>query len=385
MPAHRGALESAFRLAHKLAGCGHRENLQARLRACHGLGTCASVTLTHVANDIGLSRERVRQIDNLAIERLAEMDSARAALVAALGVIQDAGPGWRDATRAARRVLGDDIYLPSLLRLADAFGYKVPPVGLARVMEAHGISKDLLACALERAAGFEAPAGLIAKWLKEPIDASDEPAPLWVIELAQHAHDWQHRLVGFPEGYENLSQPELIREVMRRTGKTRAEMMDALQVRRATFDRWLWPANQPAPISDAKLTLLALLAHSAPKVPPPRRRQLGSSEKQYALNGVPGCARSAVARSTRARISLHKLCQSACFQPPSFPAEGWLLVCETHSEHHRVPSFSKGARLATTPEQWCTTCANMVGATKNRPGANQVGVNEVTSAASPSP
>lgn len=340
-------------IAYHLGSSGgfYQELIQKRF----GLTVSHATTLEELAQEAGCTRERVRQIETQFIEHieaLARTGVTRFPDLAPLrNALKQSNGTWADGTRVAATLLGFDVYLPGLYRLANAISYRLPPVGFGSLVLAHGYTLDEVKTRLELTLGKPVPAKDIAAWTAAPHRQTFKDAPVWAIEALKRSEVEPQKTL--PADLDGLPQRELIRKLMLRSGFTRKQMMEYLDVNRSTFDRWLWPAESPTPIPPVMMLKFISLAGSVGTEEKPRTRHLGPP-KEYNHEGIPGCARRSRSRETGAMIALYKTDQASL--PPGIE-KSWATVCEDHKVVAGFDNFATGLRAMSQAFAWCPDCA----------------------------
>lgn len=322
-----------------------------------GIGTARAETLEHLATEVGCTRERIRQIESRFIDQISRHVSRGESrfpswdpLIKALAASDGT---WTDATQRAEALYGTSIYLPGLTRLANASGVRLPVVGFDALVRARGYSVPEVRALLERTLAKRLQPSTVAAWCLAPYKGGHQDAPVWAIQALLAAERTPE--VDFSPDLKALSQPELIRALMRRSGFTRAKMMSYLEVNRSTFDRWLWPADNPVTMPLASRSKLVQLSKQVGTEDKPRKRHLGPP-KEYATKGIPGCARQSRSRLTDTLVTLYKTAQAK-----NLPKEcegPWTTVCEDHRVAANWPSFSEGLAAMATSMDWCPDCGS---------------------------
>lgn len=319
-----------------------------------GLTVSSPVTLETLAQDAGCTRERIRQIETqfiAHIEAMAAKGNARFPDLEPLRTtLRQANGTWADGTRRAEELLGYPVYLPGLFRLTNCAGYRLPPVGFGSIVLAHGYSAEEVRLRLETTLAKRIQAKEVAAWMAAPHKQNFQDAPVWAIEALKRSETEAPKTL--PDEFEGLSQRELIRVLMLRSGYTRRQTMDYLEVNRSTFDRWLWPADNPTPIPPAIFVKLVELAHKVGPDELPRTRHLGPP-KEYAHEGIPGCARRSRSRESGSVIALYKTDQANL--PPAVVGP-WTTICETHNVAANWKNFATGLRAMAQAFVWCPDC-----------------------------
>lgn len=331
------------------------------IRQRFGLGTKIARTLQELSVEVDCTRERVRQVEQLVLKELplgvpVDMSELNEA-------IMHSNRTFTGATEAAAKLLGDDIWLPGVDKLAQSFGQPLPAYGFGAIARERGFSEKEAWQRVELCSTQKVPPKQVARWMRSPEQKDYEDAPAYAVAalLSDDVPATVEELE-IPAYLEGLSQPEQIRAVMLRSGFTRREMMESLGVQRSTFDRWLWPASNPVQMPPAAKVLLTQLAYLAGEKPRPRNRRLGAN-KEHAVDGIPGCARRSRSRESGAELSLHRTKQSKLYNKYAGP---WVVVCDTHRMLTEVESFAAGLECMAHPMSWCPQCAGTVPA---RPGA----------------
>lgn len=322
-----------------------------------GLTTTEAVTLQMLAGEAGCSRERIRQIETQFIsqvEALARAGNSRfPSLAPVVTALRSSDGTWADATRRVAELFGYAVYLPNFYRLIQHAGNRLPPVGFGPLVQVYGHTPDEVRARLNAAAGKAVSVKDIAAWSAEPHKINFEDAPTWAIDALKGDPPAVAVPKALPADLDALPQRELMRVLMLRSGYTRKQMMGYLGVNRSTFDRWLWPATNPTPLPPTMKSKLAELAEKAGPVEKPRTRHLGPP-KQYALEGIPGCARKSRARETGALIILYKTDQADL---PASITKSWATVCDTHKVAAQWDNFATGLRAMAQAYEWCPDCA----------------------------
>lgn len=346
------ALKEAVAYYLGASGGLYRDVIQRRF----GIGTSQAETLERLAVEVGCTRERIRQIESRFVDQVtrhAEQGSTYfpswEPLIRALAASNGT---WADATERACAIYGMPIYLPALTRLANAGGARLPVVGFDAMVRVRGYSVTEVRSLLERTLAKRLPPSVVAAWCQAPYKGGHQDAPEWAIRALLTAERTPE--ADFEPELKELSQPELIRALMRRSGFTRVKMMEHLEVNRSTFDRWLWPADNPVALPLATRSKLVQLSKQVGSVDQPRKRHLGPP-KEYATNNIPGCARQSRCRATNTTITLYKTAQAKVL--PAECAGPWTTVCEDHRVAANWGSFSDGLAAMSTPTNWCPDCA----------------------------
>lgn len=339
-------------VAYHLGSSGgiYQELIQKRF----GLTTSQPATLEALALDVGCTRERIRQIETQFVahsEALAATGVTRFPDITPLRVaLRHSNGTWAEGTRRVEELLGFPVFLPGLYRLVNCFGGRLPPVGFGSIVLAHGYTLDEVKSRLEMTLGKRIPTKDIAAWTAAPHRRNFEDAPVWAIEALKKSEE--KPLKALPPDLEDLPQRELIRKLMLRSGFTRKQMMEYLEVNRSTFDRWLWPAERPTPIPSVAMLKFIELAGQVGTTERPRTRHLGPPKK-YDFEGIPGCARRSRSRETGAMITLYKTNQATL--PPGI-TKAWATVCEDHQVVAEFSNFATGLRAMAQTFAWCPDC-----------------------------
>lgn len=331
----------------------YQETLQQRF----GLNAREPFSLRALSEDVGISRERVRQIERSFLTQYAAELKARPGMHTywphIFEAIQRSDQTWRDASRRVGEVLGFPVYLPSIYQLAASLGIHLPEIGFDKVAAARKLDEESVRYRLELSLGRRFSAKDVKRWLTPPPSKQHEDAPVEILRALVAADNMKEPEL--PDDLRDLSQPELIRELMQRSGFSRRQMMDYLYVQQSTFDRWLWPAENPTPIPFASRVALARLAHDVPAVPvSPRKRHLGP-RKAHSLNGVAGLVRHSMCRDTESMIAFYRRDQAANL--PKESVGPWTTVCETHRVLVDWPRFADGFNAMAQSREWCPDCA----------------------------
>lgn len=322
------------------------------IRQRFGLGTTVGRTLQELSGEAKCTRERVRQVEQLALRELplgVPVDMSELA-----EAILRSNRTYVGATQAAARLLGDDIWLPGIDKLAKSFGQPLPAYGFGALARELGYDEKAAWQLIELRSTQKFTAKQVSRWMRSPEQKDFEDAPAYAVAaLLSQDEPASVEELEIPEWLQGLSQPEQIRAVMLRTGFTRREMMDWMGVQRSTFDRWLWPASNPVAMPPGATKQLVKLAHLSGDAARPRKRRLGAN-KQHAVDGIPGCARRSRSRESGADLSLHRTKQSELYHQYAQP---WVVVCETHRILIEVLSFADGLEAMAHPLSWCPHCA----------------------------
>lgn len=321
-----------------------------------GLGVAKPMTLGALAAEVGCSRERLRQVESRFLEE--RIPSLRCPSLEPLAqAIGESNRTWEDAQERVSVVLNEPVWLPALAKFAAAAKEPLPRVGLGATAQALELDDRAVWEVLELQTMQRLTLKQVQAWMRDPGSVQYEQTPVWAIEALRAYGSTQGVEVTLPESLQGLSQPELIRAVMINAGLTRAEMMDAMQVKRATFDRWLWPKEKPAPMPPGKFALLATIAKYAGENPRPRRRRLGAN-KQHNTDNIMGCARRSVSRESGTQVSLHRTSQSPTYTAEKYK-KPWVTVCEDHGQVKQWTSFAEGWKMLAHPREWCGECQRL--------------------------
>lgn len=347
----RRALEQAIE-----AGVAPSQTYGVLMQRRFGLGITHPVTLQDLSAQANCTRERIRQVEQRLMRRISAYWPDTAWLNAE---ILRVGRTRAALSQVLVNALGPDIWPNGIERLAQAAGQPLPPCGFDRVAEALGLNATEVWQFLELKSMRKLRAADVRNWMLPEEAPNHEEAPSWalgvLVDFLEQGGSRENALTEakLPDDLEALPQPEQIRQVMLRAGFTRAEMMDAMQVQRSQFDRWLWPADNPVRMTPSMKARLASIARMAGERPRPRNRRLGAN-KPHSVDGIPGCARRSIARESGTVISLHRVAQSELYSDYDGP---WVLVCEDHRYLVTVDSFAEGMRASSRPTQWCPECA----------------------------